>query len=539
MNSENRRHFGQQALAAATGLAALAWFLLRVIPKPARAAYPCQRAAAPLASGFVVWLAGLIGVRALHIRARRLPAGSRYALVAVALTAAVVFLWMPLGVVDEAIAQRGGDQSTLFQPTEAVNSPMGVGKGLHPGRVVWVRDVEATSWDGATGRWWDDANSNQAVVDGMMSKALQNIAGQKTDKQAWDALFRQFNQAHNSGKAGYTAGEKIAIKINANQDRSPEWGTGQRPLNGLPSPHVVYTLLAQLIQNGGVRGQDITLYDATGGRNIGDPIYKKVRANQDANFQAIRFVSGPDWGRDGRVAATPDKANPVRFAQTDLPPAYLPAAVTEAKYLINLALLRPHGMMGVTLTAKNHFGSVYFDNSNTFSPRNLHNCAPRTLPMGSYNCLVDLIGHKQLGGKTLLYMLDGLYTAEHNEGNVFKWASYGDDWASSLLMSQDPVAIDSVGLDILRSEPKATQVRGNADNYLHEAALAGKPPSGTKYDPEGDGTPLASLGVHEHWNNPTDKKYSRNLGKREGIELVALGATAQPRPAAGAAAAGK
>ena len=46
------------------------------------------------------------------------------------------------------------------------------------------------------------------------------------------------------------------------------------------------------------------------------------------------------------------------------------------------------------------------------------------------------------------------------------------------------------------------------------------PPSGTVYDPEGDGTRLASLGVHEHWNNPTDKQYSRNLGTGNGIELV-------------------
>lgn len=40
------------------------------------------------------------------------------------------------------------------------------------------------------------------------------------------------------------------------------------------------------------------------------------------------------------------------------------------------------------------------------------------------------------------------------------------------------------------------------------------------YDPEGDGTPLKSLGVAEHWNNATDRQYSRNLGKEEGIELV-------------------
>ncbi len=32
---------------------------------------------------------------------------------------------------------------------------------------------------------------------------------------------------------------------------------------------------------------------------------------------------------------------------------------------------------------------------------------------------------------------------------------------------------------------------------------------------------MESLGVHEHWNNATDKQYSRNLGKRQGIELVA------------------
>jgi len=33
---------------------------------------------------------------------------------------------------------------------------------------------------------------------------------------------------------------------------------------------------------------------------------------------------------------------------------------------------------------------------------------------------------------------------------------------------------------------------------------------------------LGSLGVHEHWNNAADKKYSRNLGKGAGIELVNL-----------------
>jgi hypothetical protein len=33
------------------------------------------------------------------------------------------------------------------------------------------------------------------------------------------------------------------------------------------------------------------------------------------------------------------------------------------------------------------------------------------------------------------------------------------------------------------------------------------------------------LGVHEHWNNPQDKQYSRNLGTGDGIELIKVKGT--------------
>ncbi len=66
-------------------------------------------------------------------------------------------------------------------------------------------------------------------------------------------------------------------------------------------------------------------------------------------------------------------------------------------------------------------------------------------------------------------------------------------------------------------------MQGGAEDYLHEAALANDPCSGTFYDPDHTGIRLASLGVHEHWNNATDKQYSRNLGAGAGIELIRLG----------------
>ncbi|MBC8218507.1 MAG: DUF362 domain-containing protein [Planctomycetes bacterium] len=267
------------------------------------------------------------------------------------------------------------------------------------------------------------------------------------------------------------------------------------------------------------RALRLPLYDAT--RYIGDPIYNKIKNDPDAEFQKVSFVVTPDRAQDGRLAASHDTSNALH---TKAGIVYLPQCVTQAKYLINLALMRAHTLFGVTLCAKNHFGTTYFPNDRGWSPSPLHKYGSRGDPLGSYNCLVNLNGHKHLGPKTFLYMVDGLYPARNQSGGVIRFGSYDKDWFSSILVSQDMVAIDSVGLDILRNEqavnPNVVDVTGNPDNYLHEAASANKPPSGTMYDPEGDGTALESLGVHEHWNSPKEMKYSRNLGTGRGIELV-------------------
>ncbi len=130
-------------------------------------------------------------------------------------------------------------------------------------------------------------------------------------------------------------------------------------------------------------------------------------------------------------------------------------------------------------------------------------------------------------------MIDGLFGTRDANDPVTKefagWTTlFGGQWSSSFFLSQDPVAIDSVGLDFLRSEfgrfLASSHGEGHdkdCDNYLHEAALAHQPPSGTAYKP--DGEQLSSLGVHEHWNNAKDRQYSRNLNpKGKGIELFVV-----------------
>jgi hypothetical protein len=204
----------------------------------------------------------------------------------------------------------------------------------------------------------------------------------------------------------------------------------------------------------------------------------------------------------------------------------LPTVVSEAKYLINVALPRPHELAGITVCAKNHFGSVWhptiYDYYHHWQPAFMHksiaahnySASLQMRPMGTYNALVDLMGHKDLGGKTLLFVVECI--------RYRYWSAppFNGEPASSLFMSQDGVAIESVMLDFLRSEGAVAS--GTVDNYLHEAAQANDPPSGTVYDPENDGIPLESLGVHEHWNNSLDREYSRNLGTGEGIELIQI-----------------
>jgi hypothetical protein len=278
----------------------------------------------------------------------------------------------------------------------------------------------------------------------------------------------------------------------------------------MPSSQVIYALVNQLINVAGVKGKDITIADPS--RYIGDPLYNKIHGDINPQFQAVRFVG------QNRIFPIEDMGNPVYFSGGSIPDAGVPAVYVEAKYLINIALLRAHTMFGVTLCGKNHFGSVYFSGIG-FNPSPLHESQWSTY--GKYHSIVDLTGHDELGGKTVLYMIDGLYHSSSQEDKTIdKFSSFENGWASSIFVSQDPVAIDSVALDFLANEP-AISIEGTSgcpDNYLIEAALAGDPPSNTFYDPGQNGG-IDSLGVHEHWDNPLDKKYSKNLGSDYGIEL--------------------
>ncbi|HPA21541.1 MAG TPA: DUF362 domain-containing protein [Verrucomicrobiae bacterium] len=494
------------------GLASLVWYLIRVIPKPDRADYPCQRVAMPIAWGFLASLAGWVVAVLAARKAGQFFSGGRRVF------AALFFM----GAIAGALVgfHASSDRAEAYVPTDPPNSPMGTARGIHPGRVAWVYDPTATPWDGntATGHWWDDTGTRQESVDDMLSRGLCSLTGETSDTAAWDALFRHFNQTHGRGTSGYLYGETIVIKINCNN--TTDYADNDHQLDA--SPHAVLAMLRQLVNRVGVPQASITVYESPNTaptRIIPNRVYDKGHAE----FPSVIWADCV--GTSGRTPIV-WSTNVITFSQytTNLGSYTLtngcgrtgtiPTCLRDATYFVNMSLLKCHSTAGVTLTAKNNYGSI--------KARDHAYIQASGQPMGIYSPLVDLIGHRQIGGNTLLFMIDGLFGSSSVGGapTRFRLPPFNNGWSSSFFLSQDPVAIDSVGFDLLNSEFGSQGTMPKADNFLHEAALANSPPSGTRYDPENDGTPLTSLGVHEHRNDPRLRQYSRNLGSSNGIELV-------------------
>lgn len=400
------------------------------------------------------------------------------------------------------------------------NKPLGEAKGIYPGRVTWVRDSSVARWNGKDGHWWDDGNIDQSRLEAMYGKSLCALSGTQSAKKAWQKIFRYYNEQNGRGRRGYKKGETIAIKINLNNT----YDTDDRDNDIDQSPQATVAILRQLTANAGVPQECITIYDATIGwkkRAMPDRIYKPVHRL----FPRVKWMSAA--GSQGV-----DSAHWVKDAITYTDPGVtlgtvLPRAVTDASYLINIALLKGHEISGVTLCAKNHFGSIPFP----ARMHDTHTVSQMTGTEGDYSAYVDLMGCPNLGKKTLLYIVDGIYGMQTNVGapraGRDRWKMFGNQWSASYFMSLDPVAIECVCMDFLFAEfggelgfSGAPQFRKgssqNCDNYLKEAAKGRNTKLGD-YRPNGVKT--GSLGVFEHWNNASNKQYSRNLGKEEGIEL--------------------
>jgi hypothetical protein len=531
-----------------TGLACLIWFLVRVIPKPSRAQYPCMKVAAPFASSFILYITGLVAAAFSFEKARQYFHKSKYAVALVLFFSGLVAAISMISNSSTASYSSSDYSNLLTGPIDSVNHPLGIAKGIFPGRVVWVHNPDATNGncivDDPDHGYFMSENMNQAEVDKMLSTALDSLTGQMSDSAAWSTIFRYYNEAHGKGAVDYKPGEKIFIKTNATSAMhvNPADLTSTS-YHGVSETSVasVLAILRQLVIIVGVEQRDIY---------VGDPmkhIYKHLYDVWYSEFPDVHYLDHDDYsylGREKAIASTTakitysDKGTILRTPEGDtVYNDYLYSIFEDAEYILNIPMLKGHMRAGMTMFAKNHFGSHTRDFAS-----HLHNGlvtpegpgGPVRTGYGLYRVQVDIMNQKLLGGKNLVYIMDALWATDWELNHPVKWKMlpFNNDYTSSLFVSLDPVAIESVGYDFLRSEfttesgaDPSVQLSG-VDDYLHQAADSANWPQGIWYDPNNDSTYIASSGVHEHWNNSIDKKYTRNLGAGNGIELIDIEQTA-------------
>ena len=357
-------------------------------------------------------------------------------------------------------------------------------------RVVHVHHGRAARWPRTAGNYRDYLD--QASIDRMLDQAVMALKDAGVD-EAWRRVF----------PLAAPATRKLAIKVNLNNATDPVEGAGDI-IDAVPEPCIA--VIKGFVRTGGLSA-NCTIYDATNTqptRYMATWFKNRVKAVfPDVKFQAAGggegFADGNDDPWSGDSGDAPDPRTYVTWspAYVSPPPDTRIAGVAlSADYLVNVPIVKKHGQANVTLGYKAHLGSI--DRADRMHPW-LFNDVPEA------SVLADIMGSpvvpgdpsvRSLAQRTVLTVGDLLYGQPcKNFGVVPRpWAIFRNEWPSHLVVSDDPVAADSVMIDILEAEPATEGGCGSsrswARRYLQYAEAKGQGvhehvalPQGQLFDP--------------------------------------------------------
>jgi uncharacterized protein (DUF362 family) len=299
-------------------------------------------------------------------------------------------------------------------------------------RVIRIHNSQATQeWDYSANYPWDHTVEihqghegkikeryfdyiNEEVVADMLDRGLRELTEEPTAVKAWRILLPEFS-----------GDDKISIKMNLNNASYNENVTTNRMDQTMP---LVNAVLDDLINELQLKEENITLLDAS-------RWFHPVIMNQRCKFPGVKWV-------DSRVKDRWDKSEAAVFTRDEPKPGgnfWMPKAYTNSDHIINLCLMKNHGC-GITGAMKNHFGSIP-------SPKSLHE------GLGDKSYIADLCNTPSIRNKVRINIADALFANWHN--NVWAprpWKTFPEPSPNSLIMSIDPVALDSVMLDHISQE---------------------------------------------------------------------------------------
>jgi len=236
-------------------------------------------------------------------------------------------------------------------------------------RVVLVRHGEV----------WSDGVPDPARVRQMLDDGMRTLASTADVQAVWQALFEP--------------GERVLLKVNC------------IAYGGPTQPAVTYAV-AKRLQEAGLRAEDILIFDRTD--------HELQSAGYALNDGGAGVQCHGAKGEGSEVSLT---QAPVRFFQE----------IDNCDAIINLPTPKQHGGAGISVSLKNHYGSVN-------QPGRLHGdwCDP---------AIAELNAQDNIRNKTRLILGAALKVSPADWNRPKR--------EDALLLSFDPVALDTVARDIL------------------------------------------------------------------------------------------
>ncbi len=232
----------------------------------------------------------------------------------------------------------------------------------------------------------------QGVLDKMLGRCVAKLTSSQTAVDGWKKLFKPT--------------DVVGIKVNCLFGK----GVSTRP--------EVAMAIVNGLMSAGVEEENIIVWD----RSSRDLIKSGYKPNKDGAGLKCLADDG-DWGELIERGAFKGRITKI-----------ISEKVTA---FINAPILKTHRIAGVSIALKNHYGS--FDNPGSHHD---NNCNP---------ALADFSSIPVVKEKTRLVVVDAL-RAQHSGGPSLKPDAQWD--FNSLIMGDDPVAVDSYGLRVIQEKRK-------------------------------------------------------------------------------------
>lgn len=261
-------------------------------------------------------------------------------------------------------------------------------------------DLFSNNDDGDDSYTSSSSKLDSDVVQTMIDESVKQLTGIDDVGEAWLSLM-----------PGITTGSVVAIKVNCRSSALPT------------HPEVAYAVASGLgnmvIDGASFPENNIHIYD---------------------NFKAYMADSGytENTSSEGVQCYSETSFASQSYSINGISQHVCSLVHDTADFLINIGVLKNHASMaGATLCMKNHFGTID-------SPRNMH------LNYGDpYIAALNAI--EPIRSKQVLAILDGILGAA--EGGPYGAPTFV---ANKIIMSQDTVAVDALGRELLEEQNSST-----------------------------------------------------------------------------------